>query len=68
VILLLIFTSAYYVAAKFGFAAAKQTAAGLRIPLAPSLAGALFAALAVGLIPPAAEVPCKQVRRRCRDT
>src|SRR5271170_2280438 len=44
VILLLIFTGAYYVAARFGFAAAKQTAAGLRIPLAPPLAGALIGA------------------------
>jgi hypothetical protein len=45
VILLVIFIIAYYVAATFGFAAAKQTAAGLRIPLAPSLAGALIGAL-----------------------
>jgi prepilin peptidase CpaA len=52
VVLLLIFTSAYYVAARLGFAAAKQTAAGLRIPLAPSLAGALIGALALGLIAP----------------
>jgi prepilin peptidase CpaA len=52
VILLLIFTGAYYVAARFGFAAAKQTPAGLRIPLAPPLAGALIGALALGLIAP----------------
>ena len=52
VILLLIFTGAYYVAARFGFAAAQRTAAGLRIPLAPSLAGALIGALALGLIAP----------------
>jgi len=52
VILLLIFTGAYYVAARFGFAAAKETAAGLRIPLAPPLAGALIGALALGLIAP----------------
>ena len=52
VILLLIFTGAYYVAARFGFVAAKQTAAGLRIPLAPPLAGALIGALALGLIAP----------------
>src|ERR1700729_4252194 len=52
VILLLIFIGAYYVAAKFGFAVAKQTAAGLRIPLAPSLAGALIGVLALGLIAP----------------
>jgi prepilin peptidase CpaA len=52
VVLLLIFAGAYYVAARFGFAAAQQTAAGLRIPLAPSLAGALIGALALGLIAP----------------
>ena len=52
VILLLIFTGAYYVAARLGFAAAQRTAAGLRIPLAPSLAGALIGALALGLITP----------------
>jgi hypothetical protein len=68
VILLLIFTSAYYVAAKFGFAAAKQTAAGLRLPRAPSLAGALVGALALGLIPQQLKSHIKQVRRRCRDT
>ena len=52
VILLLIFTGAYYVAAKLGFAVAKQTAAGLRIPLAPPLAGALIGVLALGLMAP----------------
>jgi prepilin peptidase CpaA len=52
VVLLLIFTAAYYVAARFGFAAAQRTAAGLRIPLAPSLAGALIGALALGFITP----------------
>jgi hypothetical protein len=31
---------------------AKQTAAGLRIPLAPPLAGALIGVLALGLIAP----------------
>src|SRR6202020_571451 len=40
VILLLIFTGAYYVAVRLGFAAAQRTAVGLRIPLAPSLAAA----------------------------
>jgi prepilin peptidase CpaA len=52
VILLLIFTGAYYVAARLGFAPAKPTVAGLRIPLAPPLAGALIGALALGLIAP----------------
>jgi prepilin peptidase CpaA len=51
-ILLLIFTGAYYVVARLGFAAAQRTEAGLRIPLAPSLAGALIGALALGFIPP----------------
>jgi prepilin peptidase CpaA len=52
VILLLIFTGTYYVVARLGFAAAQRTEAGLRIPLAPSLAGALIGALALGFIPP----------------
>jgi prepilin peptidase CpaA len=52
VVLLLIFTGAYYVAARYGFAAARQTAAGLRIPLAPPLAGALIGALALNLVAP----------------
>jgi prepilin peptidase CpaA len=51
-ILLAIFTGAYYVAARLGFAAAHRTATGLRIPLAPSLAGALIGALALGLTLP----------------
>jgi prepilin peptidase CpaA len=52
VILLLLFVIVYYVAAKFGFAAARRTPAGLRIPLAPSLAGALIAVFATGLVGP----------------
>ncbi len=52
VILLLMFTIVYYVAAKLGFAAARRTSAGLRIPLAPSLAGALIGVFALGLIGP----------------
>jgi prepilin peptidase CpaA len=51
-ILLAIFTGAYYVAARLGLAAAQRTESGLRIPLAPSLAGALIGALALGLIRP----------------
>ena len=54
VLLLLVFTGVYYVAARLGFAAAKETAAGLRIPLAPSLAGALIGALALGFVAPGA--------------
>jgi len=52
VILLLTFIVIYYVAARFGFATARQTSAGLRIPLAPSLAGALIGVFALGLIVP----------------
>jgi hypothetical protein len=52
VFLLLIFTGAYYIAARLGYAAAKETATGLRISLAPSLAGALIGALALGFIAP----------------
>ena len=52
VILLLIFTVLYYVAARVGLAAAQRTSAGLRIPLAPSLAGALIGVFALGLIGP----------------
>ena len=52
VILLLVFTGAYYVAARLGWAAARRTTAGLQIPLAPPLAGALISALALGLIAP----------------
>ena len=52
VILLLMFTIIYYVAAKSGFAIARRTPEGLRIPLAPSLAGALIGVFALGLIGP----------------
>jgi prepilin peptidase CpaA len=52
VVLLLLFTGIYYVAARLGFAAARRTSAGLRIPLAPSLAGALIGVFALGLIGP----------------
>jgi prepilin peptidase CpaA len=52
VILLLIFTLLYYFAARFGFASARRTSAGLRIPLAPSLAGALIGVFALGVIRP----------------
>jgi prepilin peptidase CpaA len=52
VILLLIFVLIYYLAARLGFAAARPTSAGLRIPLAPSLAGALIGVFALGLVAP----------------
>lgn len=51
-ILLLILTGLYYVAARFGFAASRRTDAGLRIPLAPPLAGALVGVLALGFVAP----------------
>ena len=49
-ILLLIFVGVHYLAARFGFAAAEQTPAGLKIPLAPSVAGALIGTFALGLV------------------
>jgi prepilin peptidase CpaA len=52
VVLLLVFTIIYYLAARLGFATAQRTSAGLRIPLAPSLAGALIGVFALGLIAP----------------
>lgn len=52
VLLLLMFTVMYYVAAKLGFAEARRTSDGLRIPLAPSLAGALIGVFALGLTSP----------------
>ena len=52
VILLLIFTLLYYLAARFGFAVARRTSAGLRILLAASLAAALIGVFALGLIRP----------------
>jgi prepilin peptidase CpaA len=52
VILLLMFTVIYCAAAKLGFATARRSSAGLRIPLAPSLAGALIGVFALGLIAP----------------
>jgi prepilin peptidase CpaA len=52
VFLLLIFTCAYYIAARLGYAGAKETAPGLRIPLATSLAGALIGSLALGFVAP----------------
>jgi prepilin peptidase CpaA len=50
--LLLAFTGVHYVAARFGLAAARPTAAGLRIPMAPSLAGALIGTFALGFVAP----------------
>src|SRR5271166_3457287 len=58
VILLLIFVLIYYLAARLGFAAARPTSAGLRIPLAPSLAGALIGVFAVVEIPWVRTISC----------
>jgi prepilin peptidase CpaA len=49
-ILLLICTGLHYVAVRLGWAAAEKTPLGLRIPLAPSVAGALIATFALGFV------------------
>jgi prepilin peptidase CpaA len=51
-ILLLVFMGGHYLAARFGWAAAERTLAGLRIPLAPAVAGALIGTFALGLVAP----------------
>jgi prepilin peptidase CpaA len=48
-ILLLVFIGVHYLAARFGWAASLKSAAGLRIPLAPSVGGALIGTLALGV-------------------
>jgi prepilin peptidase CpaA len=52
VVLLIMFTGLYYVAARLGFFVAQRTSSGLRIPLGPSLAAALISVLAMGLVTP----------------
>ena len=49
-LLLLLFIGIHYLAARMGWAAAKRSAAGLRIPLAPSIAGALVGTFAIGVV------------------
>ena len=51
-VLLLIFVGIHYLAARFGWTAAQRTPAGLRIPLAPSVAGALISTFALGFVAP----------------
>ena len=51
-VLLLIFIGIHYLAVRFGWATAVQTPAGRRIPLAPSVAGALISTFALGFIAP----------------
>jgi prepilin peptidase CpaA len=52
-LLLSIFCMAYYFAAKLGWATARKTKAGLRSPLAPSIAGAMIGVFALGFVSPA---------------
>jgi prepilin peptidase CpaA len=52
VVLLLMFVGVHYLAARLGWASALKTAAGVRIPLAPSVAGALIGTLALGFLAP----------------
>jgi prepilin peptidase CpaA len=49
-LLLLVFIGVHYLAARLGWAAAEKSPAGLRIPLAPSVAGALIGTFALGFV------------------
>jgi prepilin peptidase CpaA len=49
-LLLLVFIGIHYLAARIGWAAAEKSPAGLRIPLAPSVAGALVGTFALGFV------------------
>ena len=49
-LLLLAFVGIHYLAARLGWAAAEKSPAGLRIPLAPSVAGALIGTFALGFV------------------
>lgn len=49
-LLLLLFIGIHYLAARLGWAAAKKSASGWRIPLAPSIAGALIGTFALGFV------------------
>ena len=49
-LLLLVFVGVHYLAARLGWAAAEKSPAGLRIPLAPSVAGALIGTFALGFV------------------
>jgi prepilin peptidase CpaA len=52
-LLLSTFCMAYYLAAKLGWATSRKTKTGLRIPLAPSIAGAMIGVFAFGFVSPA---------------
>lgn len=52
-VLLMACSLAYYLAARVGWAASRKSEAGLRIPLAPSVAGALIGIFALGFVTPA---------------
>ena len=49
-LLLLVFIGIHYLAARVGWAAAEKSPAGLRIPLSPSVAGALIGTFALGFV------------------
>ena len=49
-LLLPVFIGIHYLAARFGWAAVEKSPAGLRIPLAPSVAGALIGTFALGFV------------------
>lgn len=49
-ILLLVLVLVHYCAAQFGWVSAERSPAGLRIPLAPSIAGALVGTFALGFV------------------
>lgn len=49
-LLLLVFIGFHYLAARVGWAAAEKSPAGLRIPLAPSVAGSLIGTFALGFV------------------
>jgi prepilin peptidase CpaA len=51
-LLLLVFVGVHYASARFGWTASEGTSSGLKIPLAPSVAGALIGAFALGLVAP----------------
>ena len=51
-ILLLIFTGIHYLSARVGWVSAQQTPLGMRIPVAPSVAGALIGTFALGFVAP----------------
>ena len=52
-ILLLVFVGVHYATVQLGWAAAQQSGARLRIPLAPAVAGALIGTFALGFTAPA---------------